>query len=65
MQNVNKVLGIYIGQDMLSWALLSRDCEVLQWNYKNFPKNFTEDQSKKNLHYLLEIVSIIKLENYP
>lgn len=56
LQDVNTVLGIYIGSDMISWSLLNRDCEVLQWSYKCFPQN----RFKENIHSLLQIVSITK-----
>ncbi|KAM0737219.1 Transcription elongation factor, mitochondrial [Formica fusca] len=50
-KDVNTVLGIYIGSDMISWSLLNRDCEVLQWSYKCFPQN----RFKENIHSLLQI----------
>lgn len=53
LQDVNTVLGIYIGTDMISWSLLNRDCEVLQWSYKCFPQSGL----KENIHSLLQIVS--------
>ncbi|XP_018365929.1 PREDICTED: transcription elongation factor, mitochondrial-like isoform X2 [Trachymyrmex cornetzi] len=37
-KNINTVLGIYIGHDIISWSLLNRNCEVLQWSYKSFPQ---------------------------
>ncbi|KMQ90137.1 hypothetical protein RF55_10135 [Lasius niger] len=51
-KDVNTVLGIYIGTDMISWSLLNRDCEVLQWNYKCFPQSGL----KENIHSLLQII---------
>ncbi|XP_014484516.1 PREDICTED: transcription elongation factor, mitochondrial-like isoform X2 [Dinoponera quadriceps] len=50
-KEVNTVLGIHVGQDMISWSLLSRDCEILQWQYKSFTRN----RVKENLHSLLQI----------
>ncbi|XP_011255371.1 transcription elongation factor, mitochondrial isoform X2 [Camponotus floridanus] len=50
-KDVNTVLGVYIGSDMISWSLLNRDCEVLQWNYKCFPQT----KLKGNIHSLLQI----------
>ncbi|XP_020293113.1 uncharacterized protein LOC109859353 [Pseudomyrmex gracilis] len=50
-KDVNTVLGIYVGQDMVSWALLNRDCKVLQWSFKSFPEN----ESRKNIHSLLQM----------
>jgi len=41
---------------MISWSLLNRDCEVLEWNYKSF----SQDESK-DLRSLLSVVSIRKL----
>ncbi|XP_050459899.1 transcription elongation factor, mitochondrial-like [Cataglyphis hispanica] len=50
-KDVNTVLGIYIGSNMISWSLLNRDCEVLQWSYKSFPQN----KLKKNIHSFLQL----------
>ncbi|XP_072743535.1 transcription elongation factor, mitochondrial isoform X2 [Anoplolepis gracilipes] len=50
-KNVNTVLGIHIGQDMISWSLLNRECEVLQWSYKCFPQN----RLKENIHSLFQM----------
>lgn len=60
LQNVNTVLGIYIGPDMLSWSLLNRDCEVLEWQYKFFSR----DHAKQNLHSLLQTVNIKIAKSY-
>ncbi|XP_032665582.1 uncharacterized protein LOC116841588 isoform X2 [Odontomachus brunneus] len=49
-KDVDTVLGIYIGQDVISWSLLNRDCEVLQWNYKRFERN----RARENIHSLLQ-----------
>lgn len=54
LQDVNTVLGIHIGLDMISWSLLNRDCEVLQWNCKHFERN----RAGKNIHSLLQTVNI-------
>ncbi|GAB1866648.1 UPF0629 protein C17orf42-like protein [Camponotus japonicus] len=59
-KDVNTVLGIYVGPDMISWSLLNRDCEVLQWSYKCFPQN----KLKGNIHSLLQITLPIA-ENLP
>lgn len=50
-KDVNTVLGLYIGSDMISWSLLNRDCQVLQWDYKCFPSSTL----KENIHSLLQI----------
>ncbi|KAL6425176.1 hypothetical protein ACFW04_009438 [Cataglyphis niger] len=50
-KDVNTVLGIYIGSNMISWSLLNRDCEVLQWSYESFPQN----KLKENIHSLLQL----------
>lgn len=50
-KDVNTVLGIYIGPDMISWSLLNRDCQILQWDYQCFPSSTL----KKNIHSLLQI----------
>ncbi|EZA61181.1 Transcription elongation factor, mitochondrial [Ooceraea biroi] len=52
-KDVNTVLGIYIGPDMISWLLLNRDCEVLKWSYKSFSQE--KDKLKLNLHSLLQM----------
>ncbi|XP_077273882.1 transcription elongation factor, mitochondrial isoform X2 [Temnothorax americanus] len=49
-RDVDTVLGIYIGHDLISWSLLNRDCEVLQWSYKSFPRK----GPKENIHTLLQ-----------
>ncbi|XP_011143489.1 transcription elongation factor, mitochondrial-like [Harpegnathos saltator] len=49
-KDVNTILGIHVGQDIISWSLLNRDCEVLQWCYKSFTRSGT----KENLHSLLQ-----------
>ncbi|KYM80246.1 UPF0629 protein C17orf42 like protein [Atta colombica] len=49
-KNVNTVLGIYIGHDIISWSLLNRNCEVLQWSYKSFPRK----EQKENILSLLQ-----------
>lgn len=58
LQNVNTVLGIYVGHNLISWSLLNRNCEVLQWNYKSFPRKGT----KENIHSLLQEVNIKALK---
>jgi len=54
LQDVNTVLGIHVGQDLISWSLLNRNCEVLQWNYKTF----LSKRTKENIHSLLLEVNI-------
>ncbi|XP_011876089.1 PREDICTED: transcription elongation factor, mitochondrial [Vollenhovia emeryi] len=49
-KDVNTVLGIYVGHDLVSWSLLNRDCEVSQWGYKSFPRKGT----KETIHTLLQ-----------
>ncbi|EGI60314.1 PREDICTED: transcription elongation factor, mitochondrial-like isoform X1 [Acromyrmex echinatior] len=49
-KNVNTVLGIYVGHDIISWSLLNRNCEVLQWSYKSFPRK----EKKENILSLLQ-----------
>ncbi|XP_018402154.1 PREDICTED: transcription elongation factor, mitochondrial-like [Cyphomyrmex costatus] len=49
-KNINTVLGIYIGHNIISWSLLNRNCEVLQWSYKSFPRT----DKKENIHSLLQ-----------
>ncbi|XP_018318070.1 transcription elongation factor, mitochondrial [Mycetomoellerius zeteki] len=49
-KNVNTVLGIYVGHDIISWSLLNRNCEVLQWSYKSFPRK----EKKEKIHSLLQ-----------
>ncbi|XP_071562003.1 transcription elongation factor, mitochondrial [Temnothorax nylanderi] len=49
-RDVDTVLGIYVGHDLISWSLLNRDCEVLQWSYKSFPRK----GPKENIHTLLQ-----------
>lgn len=49
-KDVNTVLGIYVGSDIISWTLLNRNCEVLQWTYKSFPQK----EKKENIHSLLQ-----------
>ncbi|KAL0106115.1 hypothetical protein PUN28_016088 [Cardiocondyla obscurior] len=49
-KDVNTVLGIYIGHDLISWSLLNRNCEVLQWSYKYFPQK----ENKATIHYFLQ-----------
>ncbi|XP_067215596.1 transcription elongation factor, mitochondrial isoform X2 [Linepithema humile] len=51
-KKVNTVLGIHIGPNMISWSLLNRDSEVLQWSYKSFP----EKRAKENLHTLVQVI---------
>ncbi|XP_025073000.1 uncharacterized protein LOC105422643 isoform X2 [Pogonomyrmex barbatus] len=50
LQDVNTALGIYVGYDMISWSLLNRDCQVLQWSFKCFPQK----ESKENIHSILQ-----------
>lgn len=57
-EDVSTVLGIYIGQDMISWSLLNRDCEVLQWSYKSFP----QDKQRNTLHSLLQMTLPIAMK---
>ncbi|XP_011630409.1 transcription elongation factor, mitochondrial-like isoform X1 [Pogonomyrmex barbatus] len=49
-KDVNTALGIYVGYDMISWSLLNRDCQVLQWSFKCFPQK----ESKENIHSILQ-----------
>lgn len=60
LQNVNTVLGIYVGHDIISWSLLNRNCEVLQWSYKSFPRK----EKKEKIHSLLQTVNIKALKNF-
>jgi len=60
LQNVNTVLGIYIGHDIISWSLLNRNCEVLQWSYKSFPRK----EQKENILSLLQTVNIKTLKSF-
>lgn len=53
LQDVNTVLGIHTGVDMVSWSLLNRDCELLQWNYKSLL-----NRGKDDIHSLLQTVII-------
>lgn len=50
LKDINTVLGIYVGYDLISWSLLDRNCEVLQWDYKSFQRK----EKKENIHSLLQ-----------
>lgn len=54
LQDVNTVLGIHVGQDLISWSLLNRNCEVLQWSYKTI----LQKKTKETIHSLLQEVNI-------
>lgn len=60
LQDVNTVLGIYVGHDMISWSLLNRDCKVLQWSYSSF----LQKETKENIHSLLQTVNIEALKSF-